>query len=256
MGQTQQRARVYIDGFNFYYAAFVEGDFGRYKWLDLVAFSECLVPRMRVDHVRYFTAQVKPKPSDPDAHIRQGIYLNALKTLPRLSVHLGSFSKHPVTMPLAPPPSHGREAGVVYREEPEAGSAEEQPPDRAWVYKFEEKGSDVNLATFLLRDGFKGFYDVAVVVSDDSDLLEPVKMVRQELNRQVIVARVPRYSRTEGKKQVRASVFEGKVDFIRDVRRAHLADSQLPVTIKPKGGGRLIERPSAWGPPARSRADL
>jgi len=37
----------------------------------------------------------------------------------------------------------------------------------------------VNLATFLLRDAFKNLYDVAVVVSDDSDLLEPVKMARR-----------------------------------------------------------------------------
>ena len=41
MNETVQRVRVYIDGFNFYYAAFVDGTFGRWKWLDLVA----MVPR-------------------------------------------------------------------------------------------------------------------------------------------------------------------------------------------------------------------
>ena len=54
MNETVQRVRVYIDGFNFYYAAFVDGTFGRWKWLDLVAFSRCLVPNHHVDHVRYF----------------------------------------------------------------------------------------------------------------------------------------------------------------------------------------------------------
>ena len=33
MNETVQRVRVYIDGFNFYYAAFVDGTFGRWKWL-------------------------------------------------------------------------------------------------------------------------------------------------------------------------------------------------------------------------------
>ena len=46
------------------------------------------------------------------------------------------------------------------------------------VVKTEEKGSDVNLATHLLYDGFKNDYEVAVVVSNDSDLLEPVRVAR------------------------------------------------------------------------------
>jgi uncharacterized LabA/DUF88 family protein len=235
------RVRVYVDGFNFYYASFVEGEFGRWKWLDLVAFSECLVPKMHVDHVRYFTARVKPQPSNPRAHIRQGIYLNALRTLSRLSIHTGSFSRHEVPMYLAPPPNDGEEDGIVY--------LRDGGPERAWVYKLEEKGSDVNLATYLLRDAFKDLYDVAVVVSDDSDLLQPVKMVQEELGKKVIVARVPRYSRRGGRKAERASVFQGKVEFIRDVRRAHLADSQLPLEIRTREG-KVISRPREWGPVA------
>lgn len=41
------------------------------------------------------------------------------------------------------------------------------------VIKTEEKGSDVNLATHLLHDAHMGRFEVAVVVSNDSDLLEP-----------------------------------------------------------------------------------
>ena len=44
------------------------------------------------------------------------------------------------------------------------------------VIKTEEKGSDVNLATHLLYDGFRNDYDIAVVISNDSDLLEPIKI--------------------------------------------------------------------------------
>jgi len=45
----------------------------------------------------------------------------------------------------------------------------------ARVIKTEEKGSDVNLATHLLHDAHRGWFEAAVIVSNDSDLLEPIK---------------------------------------------------------------------------------
>ena len=166
MNETVQRVRVYIDGFNFYYAACVDGTFGRRKWLDLVAFARCLVSSHHVDHVRYFTAQLKPTPRSPRARIRQGICLNAMRAQPRLSVHLGTFSKHAVQMPLAPPPKTGCEDGVVYLGARDLDPEGDDPqPTKAFVFKTEEKGSDVNLATYLLRDGFKGLYDTAVAAA-------------------------------------------------------------------------------------------
>lgn len=56
------------------------------------------------------------------------------------------------------------------------------PTKRVWVDKTEEKGSDVNLASHLLRDAFRGAFQVAVLITNDSDLAEPVRIVRQELN--------------------------------------------------------------------------
>ena len=47
-------------------------------------------------------------------------------------------------------------------------------PQTVEVLKTEEKGSDVNIATFLLLDGFDRLYDEAIVISDDSDLAEPI----------------------------------------------------------------------------------
>jgi hypothetical protein len=51
----------------------------------------------------------------------------------------------------------------------------------AEVIKTEEKGSDVNLASLLLADGFRGKYEVAVVISNDSDFVLPIQIVRDEL---------------------------------------------------------------------------
>ena len=43
------------------------------------------------------------------------------------------------------------------------------------VMKSEEKGSDVNIASYLLVDAFDDDYEAAVVVSNDSDLAEPIR---------------------------------------------------------------------------------
>jgi uncharacterized LabA/DUF88 family protein len=53
------------------------------------------------------------------------------------------------------------------------------PPDKGYVRvtKTEEKGSDVNIATHLLMDAFDDAYELAVIISNDSDLLEPIKVV-------------------------------------------------------------------------------
>jgi hypothetical protein len=52
----------------------------------------------------HFTALVSARPSDLDQPVRQQLYLRALRTLPGVSVHLGHFLSHEVTMPVAVPP--------------------------------------------------------------------------------------------------------------------------------------------------------
>ena len=60
-------------------------------------------------------------------------------------------------------------------------------PEYVRIIDSEEKGTDVNLATRLLVDGFNGAYEQAVIVSNDSDLASPMRYVRDELGRKVIV---------------------------------------------------------------------
>src|SRR5690606_1179668 len=88
-----------------------------------------------------------------------------LRTLPEVSIHLGQFKSSVIRMPLASPESGG--------------------PTTVEVVKTEEKGSDVNLATFLLVDAFQDDCVVSVVVSNDSVLVVPIRMVRNDLGRAV-----------------------------------------------------------------------
>ncbi|AMM22879.1 hypothetical protein AX769_22400 (plasmid) [Frondihabitans sp. PAMC 28766] len=55
------------------------------------------------------------------------------------------------------------------------------------VWRPEEKGSDVNLATYLVRDAFLDAADVYVVVSNDSDLEESVRVVASELGKRLFL---------------------------------------------------------------------
>ena len=202
---------VYVDAFNLYYGCLKDTP---YKWLDLGTLCRLLLPVYTIKRIRYFTAIVESRPWDPGQQQRQQAYIRALQTIPHLTVHYGSFLTNAVRLPVARP-----QPGL---------------PRTVEVLRTEEKGSDVNLATYLLVDGFRGDYETAVVVSNDSDLKAPIDAVRRELGLAVgVVIPGPR---------VRRSALPA--DFYRRVRQGVLAASQFPPTL---GDGRgVIRRPQAW----------
>ncbi len=155
MNKQPHRTIVYVDGFNFYYGALKGSD---YKWLDLEQFFQNVMGETNeVIKVKYFTAKVSPNKSDPEVHHRQEAYLRALKKqCSKVETILGHFLRNKVKAEHAKP-----------------------PPDFVQVWKKEEKGSDVNLAVHLLNDAWKNEYDCAVVVSNDSDLAESMKLAKQ-----------------------------------------------------------------------------
>ena len=54
-------------------------------------------------------------------------------------------------------------------------------PGFAKVIKTEEKGSDVNLAAHLVNDAHRRSFEVAIVVTNDSDLVEPIRIVTNQI---------------------------------------------------------------------------
>jgi uncharacterized LabA/DUF88 family protein len=206
------RTYVYIDGFNLYYGALKNTS---YKWLNVVALSRLLLPKSDIQKVKYFTARVSPRPSDPTQGVRQEMFLRALMTLPEVEIIYGHFLSHEVSMPLANPPQGG--------------------PKHARVIKTEEKGSDVNLATHMLNDGWKNLYDVAVVVSNDSDLAEPIRILRQELKKGVGILN-PHNRPSNTLKQLAM--------FVKPIRAGVLTASQFSPTLQDATG--TFNKPSAW----------
>jgi hypothetical protein len=112
--------------------------------------------------IKYCTARVIPRPHDPQVHVRQEAYLRALKTLRNVEIIFGTFLSHTVKMPSAA-----------------------NPRQMVEVIKTEEKGSDVNLASHLLFDACQDSYELGIVISDDSDLVEPIRLIRKHLGKKV-----------------------------------------------------------------------
>lgn len=207
------RTIAYVDGFNLYFGALRKTP---YRWLNLQRLIELhLMPHNQLIGIKYFTAKLNPRPNDPDAPLRQEIYLRALATLPNFEIMLGHFLTKTVRMLLANP-------------------APGQSPT-AEVVKTEENGSDVNLAVQLLHDAHLDRFDCGVVVSGDSDLLMPVRIVRDELKKVVGVLNPQRHP---------CAVLKAHATFYKHLRRNFIAAAQFPDTLADPRG--TFTKPTAW----------
>ena len=233
-------ANVYVDGFNLYNGALRRKP---YRWLDLHALVRNLVSAPNIGRIRYYTARVRNTATDPGKQARQAQYIRALRTVPNLSIHYGHFLTHPVMRPLSTHPTsavppfyvrvidQGQEITL-----PLAPYDAASPLCFVPVWNTEEKGSDVNLATHLLWDGVKEEYDIAIVVSNDSDLAEPVNIVKNELGKRIIILN-PHRERPSAELQKIADQFI-------DIRARHLVGSQFPAILTDGRGE--FEKPSTW----------
>lgn len=252
-----------MDGFNFYYGA-LKGT--PYRWLNLVELAKQLVPQsFTIEKLKYFTARVSGA-EDPDAPRRQQAYLSALHTLPEVQVIYGSFLAKTIWRPVVNLPVAGATISPITQSIPAAsytvsggtlkapaqlnvgvypvrGSRRRRrrgplgPPTNALiaeVHAMEEKGSDVNLASHLLNDAWKGLFDAAIVFSNDSDLVEPIRMVSVERKKPITLACAARNPMT--------SKLVTVTQYHRAIHPAMLASAQFPNPIP----GTVIAKPSKW----------
>lgn len=103
------------------------------------------------------------------------------------------------------------------------------------VLRSEEKGSDVNLATYLLKDAYEKKFDAAVVLSNDSDLKEAIKVVIK-LGFPVFVLNPEREERKRKLKDVATNV--------RAIREGALRAAQFRDELVDKNG--TIKKPNSW----------
>jgi len=206
---TRQRAIVYVDGFNLYYGS-VKGT--PYRWLDLEALADMMLPQHDVSAVKYFTAIV----DDPQGSVRQQLYIQAIESGGRVTTQRGHFLSHPKWRPRKSPCA---QCGEKYTE----------------VVITEEKGTDVNLATHLVYDACTGAFDVAAVLSNDSDLATPIEVARQQCGK--IVGVINPHKKP-------AQTLISVADFYKRLRPGVLQSCQLPAQFS--RGGQTFTKPPSW----------
>lgn len=255
---------VYIDGFNLYYAIRNKNC----KWLNVMALSKVVLPpKFKVETVKYYTARVSGI-ADPGQPKRQQIYISALKTVPEINIYFGNFLAKVVCRPLVTIPIADREVitgsnkfispAGNHRVMPDAsqtGSRQEVMPVGSYplksgkvnphpspiqdailvrVHWMEEKGSDVNLASHLINDAWAGRFDAAAVLSNDTDLVEPIRIVTKEIGKPVVLLSAAAHGAAHHLKAVATNVLH--------ISNAHLRSALFPGTIP----GTSITKPSTW----------
>lgn len=204
-----QRVAVYIDGLNLYHGLLSKG-FDRYLWTDLRSLSKNLTrPGQLVCRVKYFTARFVHEGGRPGAIARQDRYLEALDSAGGVQVVEGKFLQRLVRC---------KSCGEQWR-------------------TYEEKMTDVNLGIELVSDAVDDLFDVAILVSGDSDLTGPImKVLDRSPKTQVVVAFPPNRS-SKSLKAAATAYFA--------IGRNALRDSQLPEFVNTRDG-RGVRRPDEW----------
>lgn len=205
------KTTIYIDGFNLYYGCLKNSP---YKWLDLRAlFQTLLHSDNQITDIKYFTARVRTRPNDDSAQKRQRIYIRALEAwIPEINVKYGHFLQNKTRMANANP-----------------------PPNTVEVIKTEEKGSDVSLAVHLLNDAWLGKFDCGVVVSNDSDMAEAMRLIRQFHPNKILGLITPGIGKT-------SYPLKQQAHFVRKIQDRALKSSQMPDIIPNTN----ISKPISW----------
>lgn len=203
-----ERVVAYVDGFNLYFGLKHSG-FKRYYWLDAAALAASLLkPGQQLVATHYFTARIRDNGHNVADRKRQNDYLEAV-ALQGVQCQFGHDLEKT------------RECRKCHASWPD----------------YEEKMTDVNIAIQLLLDALDDAFDVALVISGDSDLTTSIHRVRQRFPaKRVIVAFPPRRYSSELKRCA-----SGYLSISEDKLRAN----QLPDSIV-KPDGFMLPRPATW----------
>jgi uncharacterized LabA/DUF88 family protein len=201
-----ERVIVYVDGFNMYFGM-MEAGFGYCRWLNVKALAENLLQStQQLVEVKYFTARVT---NNPDKQKRQNTYLEALY-----------------------------EVGVkIYYGHYQMNNQDCHRCGHIWL-DANEKMTDVNIATQLIVDAYNDKYDMAMLISGDSDLVPPIKAVHENFpKKRVFVAFPPKRHNNTVAVVAKGSLIIG---------RKKLVESQFPQSIPKVADGFILVKPHEW----------
>lgn len=141
-----QKVIVYVDGFNFY-NGLKSRRWKRFYWLEIVNFFNSFMrSHQELVEVHYFSARPLGNNGKAD---RQDLFFSANKLNPRFKVTLGKYVQKQISI----------------------GGGQT-------ISTYEEKETDVRIATQMISDVVNKRCDVSILVSADSDLVPPIEFIR------------------------------------------------------------------------------
>jgi uncharacterized LabA/DUF88 family protein len=215
---TRIKVACYVDGFNVYHAIddmsrAQQGALNYLKWLDLRSLMERFSdPHIHaIGEITYFSAYMK---WHPDREARHREYVKALVSR-GITPIMGRFKEKD---------AYCKNCRSTYKAR-------------------EEKESDVNIATHLVGDAYEGRYDHAFLVTNDSDLLGPLRWVRDrfpKLKLKIIAPPLRRHS-----KELWAVATHRAA-----ILPEHLERCLLPAEGRDAAGKIVFQRPREYDHPA------
>lgn len=201
----KERVIVYADGFNLYFGM-LESELSGCKWLNINKLVMSLLKdNQEVNEIKYFTSRGS---NNPEKQKRQSLYIEALETV-GIKIYYGHYQQNVIEC---------KRCG------------------NKWA-SYNEKMTDVNIATQIMVDAYKDKYDMAMPISGDSDLVPPVKEIHNNFNnKRVFVAFPPKRYNSSIALEAKGSMIIGK---------KKLKDSQFEESI-PKKDGYIIHKPKEW----------
>jgi uncharacterized LabA/DUF88 family protein len=210
------RVHCYIDGFNLYHAIddmqrASRGKLNYLKWLDLGKLMAVFTdPKVhKIDAIKYFSAYATWKPKQ---HERHQIYVKALQST-GIQPIMGQFKEKDIYCP---------ECTLTHK-------------------GHEEKESDVNIAVHLISDAYEDRFDHAFIVSRDSDLVGPIKYIRDRFPKKRVKIIAPPLRRHSKELWALANSQAS-------IAKEHLERCQFPETVLDSNGAKVCTRPDSYAP--------
>lgn len=201
----KERVIVYVDGFNLYFGMRSAG-YHNCRWLNLYSLAQSLLkPNQILTEVKYFTSRVS---NDPAKQKRQNAYIEALE-LSGVKIYYGHY---------------------------QSGTMKCNKCGYTWP-TYSEKMTDVNIATQMLVDACMDNFDMAMLISGDSDLVPPINSIHQSNgNKRVLVAFPPSRHNSSVANAAKGSFIIG---------RKKLVDNQFDDELT-KPDGFVLKKPTTW----------
>ena len=208
------RVSFFIDGFNVYHSLkdkyMPKGGrryykYRKYLWLDFYSLAQRFTrKRDTLEDVFYFSALAFWKPGSVKRH---KLFISALESR-GIKIILGKFKE----------------------KERFCNNC------KAYFKAHEEKQTDVNIGLYLLKEAFGNSYDTAIILTNDTDLIPAIKVMKDSFPHKKIGVLFPidRWS----------SELNAVSDFSRKIKKRDLSKSQFPDNVTLPSGVVLTRTPS------------